>query len=338
LADGSLLFIGTDGEVAAHWRLAAPPSAIVVRGDSVYALDEGGTVYAVGLDGSIKWRAATGCAKGGLTLFPERLVATSAGRALSLTLGGEAYREISIPRASGFPAVSPAGLAFSAGEDWVLAAYRFERPLGSPFLASPSAYPDLPDVASRELQFDPRAADSGQQMIRLTDIEKSLRSGTMGKAEPEAAAYCAAVLSGALERNLDEAERRRSANPLPKAKAAYLLGSLGSPLYREPLIRVIDSAQADSSVRTAACEALADMGLDPDGASMAAFLAAAARSGDERDGLVLISAVEGLTLRSGRQPSGDALRALARLCVAPYGPTVRTRAAAALERIAGLSK
>ena len=237
-------------------------------------------------------------------------------------------------RASGMPAISPAGYAYSSGSDWVLAAYRFEKSLGPLRLPELSPYPELPDMAARILLFDPLAADPDDQLARLADIEKSLRSGTIGKGEAEAAAYCAAVAGRALDRDLSRDERRRGGNPLPRAKACYLLGSLGSPGYRDALFRVI-ATDVDPAVRASACEALAFLGVDPDGRSMSAFLAAAARPVDERTALVIVAAIEGMALRSGQAPSEDALRALIKLTTRPYGQTVRSRASAALGHISG---
>ena len=91
-------------------------------------------------------------------------------------------------------------------------------------------------------------------------------------------------------------------------------------------------------MRAAACRALADMMVDPDGRSMAAFLAAASRPVDERTAIVIADAIESMALRSGRSPGVDALRALVRLTNEPYGQAVRSRALAAIGRIAGVSQ
>jgi hypothetical protein len=334
LADGRLVFIGTEGDIEAAYACKAAPLSLVGDGAVLYGLDKSGEAFAVSGMGKALWSVPTGCAMGRLYLFAERIVAAGQGRAVSLSLAGEVFRELRIPDASGIPAISPAGLAFSSGSDWVLAAYRFERQLGQPRLPSLPPYPDLPDIASRSILFDPLAADSDNQLTRLTYIENSLRSGTIGKDEPEAAAYCAAVATRALDRELSRDERRYGGNPLPRSKACYLLGSLGSPAYREPLFRVIE-ADSDPAVRAAACEALAAMGADPDGGSMSAFLAAAARPVDERTALVIVAAIEGMALRSGQSPNEDGLRALVKLTASPYGPTVRNRALSALGRIAG---
>jgi hypothetical protein len=332
LSDGRLLLLGADGEIAASFRSKAAPLALAWDGAVLYGLDASGEAFALSLGGKLLWSAATGCVKGRLYLFAERLVAAGQGRAVSLSLRGEVFRELTIPDAKGTPAISPAGLAFSSGADWVLAAYRFERPLGAPRLPLLPAYPALPDVVTEALLFDPSAAESGSQLTRIADIENSLRSGTIGKDEPEAAAYCAAVATRALDRDLSPVERRRGGNPLPRSRACYLLGDLGSPAYREPLFRVLES-DIDPAVRAAACEALGSMGVDKDGLSMAAFLAAAAKPVDERTALVIAGAIEGMALRSGLAPSEDGLRTLIKLTAKPYGQTVRNRASAALGRI-----
>jgi hypothetical protein len=337
LRDGRLLFIGAEGGVKAVLHTKAEALSLASDGTTLYGLDAAGEAFAFSMEGSPLWSVPTGCLKGRLYLFAGRLVAAGQGRVVSMSLAGEVLRELTIPDASGTPAVSPAGLAFSSGKDWILAAYRFERPLGASCLPVLPPYPEISGGVSRILEVDPLSADPGIQLKRLSDIEKSLRSGTIGKDELAAAAFCAAVATGALDRDLPQAERRRAGNPLPRSRACYFLGDLGSPSYREPLFSVL-ATDDDSVVRASACEALAAMGVDSDGRSMAAFLAAAAKPIDEMTAFVMVAAIEGITLRSGLGPSRDGLQALVRLTTKPYGQFVRDRALIALRRIAGMTK
>jgi hypothetical protein len=338
MRDGSLLFIGTEGGIEASYRPAAEPLSLAGNGAPLYGLDASGEAFAVSSAGKVQWTVATGCTKGRLYLFADRLVAVGRGRAVSLGLGGEVYRELKIPNAVGTPVVSPAGLAFSSGGDWVLAAYRIEKPLGALSLPELAAYPAIPGGFSRILGFALAASDPDIQLKRLGNIEYSLRSATIGKDESEAEAFCAAVATGTLGGgDLSQAERRRTNSPLARSRACHLLGDLGSPAYRDPLFRVLETDE-DSAVRAAACEAIAAIGVDKDGRSMAAFLAAAARPVDEITALVISAAIEGMTLRSGVAPSEDGLRTLVKLTTMPYGQTVRNRALTALERIAGTIK
>ena len=337
LRDGRILLIGAEGDIPVVHRGNAEPLSLAWDGSLLYGLDASGEAFGLSVDGKVAWSVSTSCLKGRLSLFTNRLVVAGQGRVASLSLGGEVLRELTIPNASGTPVISPAGLAFSSGKDWVLAAYRFEKPLGAPTLPVLPAYPGIPDSVSRILDHDPLSVSSDIQLKRLADIENSLRSGTIGMDEPEAAAYCAAVATGALDRDLTQEERKRLSNPLPRSQACYFLGDLGSPMYREPLFKVLEG-DADPAVRGAACEALTAIGVDRDGRSMAAFLAAAARPVDEMTAFVITVAIEGMTLHSGLGPSDDALRALVRLTSKPYGLAVRNRALAALGRIAGKTK
>lgn len=339
LADGSLLLVGPEGELRAS---IAPRGSPIVDlfwdGALLYSLDASGRLSALSAAGSPVWSAETRCPEGRIFLFEERIVAAGKGRAVSLSLEGQVYREISIANSAGRAAVAPGGLVFAPGEDWILAAYRFEAPLGKRREALPEPYPELEAAASAMadelILYDPAVGDVDRQLTRLDDIEKSVRSGSIGKDEPEAAAFCALLASGRLDREYPQAERRFRANPLPRSRACAILGALGSTGYRAALAAVL-SGDADVAVRAAACDALADIGVDPGGSSAAAFLAAARAPADERTALGLIAAIERMALRSGTAPGLDAVATLLALASKPYGNTVRGRASAALGRIAG---
>ncbi|HRZ63287.1 MAG TPA: HEAT repeat domain-containing protein [Spirochaetia bacterium] len=339
LADGSLLLLGDDG--APLQRLGGRGSALLDLawdGALLYTLDAAGRLEARSASGAPVWAAETGCSRGRIALFKERIVVEGRGRAVSLSLEGQLFREISISHAAGPSAAAPSGLLFAPGEDWVLAAYRFEAPLGPRRRSEGAPYPDI-EEAARKLAaearlYDPFARDADRQNARLDDIEKKLRSGSIGVDEPEAAAYCAALAARYFDAELAEAERRSRDNPLPRARACAILGALGSPGYRGALAAVL-SGDPDPAVRDAACDALADIGVDPGGLSGAAFLKAARAPAWERTALSLIAAIERMALRSGSAPGRDAVGTLLALASKPYGPAVRSRASVALGRIAG---
>ncbi len=358
LADGSVLLVeGRTGRIVGGRPIAvgqAPIAALIGEGSRLYGLDRSGLAFAVSDSGSLLWRTATRCPDGRLEVFSERLVALSEGRAVSLSRSGELYREASLVNAAGPGLVSPAGLLFSPGKDWILDAYRFERPLGpafgqasgTPLGPAPAAYIQAAaaaddgaaaaaaSAAAEALAFDPGAADAGRKMALLADIEKKLRSGTIGAEEPAAAAYCSAVALGKLESGYTDSERLLSGDPLSRSRACAVLGELGSPDYRAVLCTVL-AEDRDSAVRAAACRALGAIAVDPGGLAAAAFLAAAARRVDEETAFALMGAIESLALRSGSPPSVDEVRALLALSRLPYGALVRDRAVAALGRMAG---
>ncbi|HUW42498.1 MAG TPA: PQQ-binding-like beta-propeller repeat protein [Rectinemataceae bacterium] len=342
LADGSLLLVdGRTGRIRGDRPIGvgqAPIAALIGEGSRLYGLDRGGLAFAVSDSGSLLWRTATRCPDGRLEVFSERLVALSEGRAVSLSRSGELYREASLVNAAGAGLVSPAGLLFSPGKDWILDAYRFERPLGPSLEPAPEAYPQAPstaaDAAAEALAFDPDAADGGRKLALLADIEKKLRSGTIGADESAAAAYCSAVALGKLESGYTESERLLSGDPMSRSRACAVLGELGSPDYRAVLCRVL-AEDRDQAVRAAACRALGAIAVDPGGLAAAAFLAAAARWVDEETALALMGAIESLALRSGTPPSAVEVRAILTLSRLPYGALVRRRAVAVLGRMAG---
>jgi len=304
----------------------------------LYALDASGRLSALSARGGLVWSFETRCQEGRLGLFEERIVVAGKGRAVSLSFEGTFFRELAIANSAGRAAVAPGGLVFASGEDWILAAYRFEAPLGARRAAVPAPYADLERaaeaLAAEMLTFDPLAGDVDRQNSRLDDIEKRLRSGTIGKDEPGDAAFCAILALGILDRGYPPAERRFHSNPLPRARACALLGEFGSPGYRPALARVL-AEDEEAAVRAAACDALAAIGVDPDGVSAAGFLAAARSIADERTARGLIAAIERMALRSGTAPGLDAVATLLALAGKPYSSSVRGRASEALGRIAG---
>ncbi len=337
LGDGRVLILDAEGGTLGQAKLGTVPRSLIWDGNLLYGLDAAGTAFALDASGALLWSTPTGCSNGSLALFEERVAACGKGRAVSLSLSGEVYRELSVPDATGLVAVTPGGYAFSSGSDWVLAAYRFERPLGPAPNPRPAAYAAPPDAASEELLYDAFAADADRQMKKLGEIKARLAAGEVGKDEPRFAAYCVAVASGELLRDLSPAERRRLSNPLPRSEAAYLLGDLGSPDYRGFLIGVLER-DPDPAVRAAACQSLAAIGVDPGGSAATAFYEAASRPVDERTALAIVEALGGTALRFGLEPSPDAVRALVRLAEKPYLPGVRSRAAWALSRLAGANR
>lgn len=344
LADGSILFIGADGGPKARVepgqaRVGSSPTPfvdLVWDGAILHALDASGRLLALSAAGTVVWSVETRCPEGRISAFAERVIVTSKGRAVSFSTEGALFREIGVANASARALVAPSGLLFSPGRDWIFAAYRFEAPLGPVRLPELAPYPAPggEEAASEALLFDPAAGDADRQLARLADIEKKLRSGSIGEDEVQAAAYCAALAAGSFEREYSDSERRFRGNPLPRATACAILGEMGSPDYRAALSEVL-AKDPDPAVRAAACDALADIGVDPGGLSAAAFLVAARKPVDERTALGLVAAIERMALRSGTAPGTEAVRTLLALAAKPYGNAVRVRASEALGRIAG---
>jgi HEAT repeat protein len=342
LVDGRILRIGADGRVLEEAKsgagriaaLAAPPS-----GPDCYALSSGGSLFPCLPSGSKEkaWRVETGLSGAKLFLFSDRLLVVAKGRALSYSLGGELFTQASFTNSSGPGAPSPSGLLFSPGEDWILGAYRFSPELGPVVAPAPASYGRDEAAARDALAYDPSIGDAARQLALLAGIEAKLSAGSLGKDEPEAAALAAAMAQGRFDPVYPEAERRFRANPLPRARAAWLLGRMGSPDNIDALIAVL-KGEADTSVKAAAVDALAAIGLDPDDRVGAAFedLVSASRGRLEDElALSLVAGIESLVLHSGAAPDLGSVRALLVLAGGSYGSAVRDRATRALGRIAG---
>lgn len=341
LSDGRVLLLGTEGSKAAEAGLGAGRIEALAAGPQgrLYALSSGGGLSAFGLGAAPRplWKVESGLSGAGLFLYSDRLLLTARGAAKSYSLGGEELASASFRNSSGPSAPSPAGLLFSPGEDWILGAYRFSPALGPAFGPATEAYARPSGAAGEALLFDPAIGDSSRQLSLLSSIDAKLSRGELGAGEPEAAALAAAMAEGRFDPSYPEAERHLRANPLPRARAAWLLGRIGSPDNIDALLSLLEG-DADPSVKSAAVGALAAIGLDPAGKVGAAFerLVAGSRSRlDEELALSLVSAIEDLSLRSGAAPNLGSVRALLSLASRSYPASVRDRAGRALARIAG---
>lgn len=304
---------------------------------SIYALSRGGRLEV--LDAALRplRGADTGLASGRIRLYASRIVLTEQGRALSLDRALTVWRDARIRNAAAAPLPAPGGLLFSPGEDWILAVWRFEEGLGPLARSGAAAYPRPAEPLAELLAYDPEALVPGRAYSLLVEVEKSLESGRIGRNEPRAAGLAAAFALGMLEGNYPAPERRFRSDPLSRATACRVLGKIGSTLDLPVLLEAL-RLESDPAVRAAACQALGEIGADPGGSVGAAFVALTegAAALDEQVGLALLSALEGMALRSGTPPGTEAVRAILRLASPPNGRAVRDRATRALGRIAGL--
>jgi hypothetical protein len=286
-------------------------------------------------EGKLVWKLDTGIVAGSLTLGTDRVFVTGTGRALAVSASGEALREASITNAVAPGLLSPSGLLFSAGADWVLAAYRFDSPFERPPGSGLPACPADETAVERLRSFDLAIAEGDRQLDILADIEKRLDLVTFGGSEAEDRAILGAIARGDFVPAFPASRRRFGFAVLPAAEACRLLGRIGAP----DSIRVlagIAASRTDPSVRTAAFYALGAMGIDPDSLVAKACAAAVAESHlDEQVARALIGAIEAQARNSGAEPSADAARALMKLAALPYGNGIRSRAMAAIGRIAG---
>jgi len=320
-------------------RLGSPPIAAAASSEAYYVLCADGSLIALGADGGERWRTLAALEGRGASLaaFEERVVVLSPASASSYGLDGSFYRRLRIKGGASLPAVAANGAVFVGGADWILYAYRFERALTSAPLPAPPAL-DLASVdaeALNEALWSPRPYDDDSALKRLADIEKKLKTGTIGAEASGAARYAAAVALGRMGAPFGSgalAPRPTPLGALPRARACELLGDLGLAGAVPVLVEVFEG-DPDPAVRAAAALAVAAIGLDPEGKALGAFAAAAARRLDERTAFAVIGAIEGLYRASGALDERAGVLALLRLSGGDYPADIRARARSALSRV-----
>lgn len=323
----------------ASLRLGAKPLALAAGPDGFYLLGADGSLSAVGTDGLLAWRVALppGGQYSALAAFGDRVAALGRAGVMTWDSGGAFFRKLDLANAAAIPAISPSGTVFSGGADWIVYAYRFERELEAlkPVPMPPLGRAELEAAAGEYSFWVPGASGEDSILAELDDIEKSLESGSIGGGARRAASYAAAVALGLMDAPFGAGARKPGPRPggaLPRVRACGLLGTWGSPAA-VPALSEVFATDPDPAVRAAAAEAIARIGLDPDGEASRRFALAASADMDERTAMAVVLAIEELYRSNGALDEPDGARALVRLMGASYSRAVRARAEAALRRI-----
>ncbi|HSV56711.1 MAG TPA: HEAT repeat domain-containing protein, partial [Magnetospirillaceae bacterium] len=255
----------------------------------------------------------------------------------SLARDGQVYRNLYLSHAPRMPAASVSGLVFSAGEDWILYAYRFETNLGEP-PAPAIGFMDLESAGRRadeEALWNPDFRSEEGVLRELRRIEKSILSYSIGTDEPDVLALCSAIVLGwGAHAPGPLPSGPRPPGVRPRALACDILGLLGSP-RAVPILIEAYLRDPYPFVRAAAARALGAIGLDVAGEAMRAFRAAAELEYflDERGAFATIEGVEGIYRAMGNLSDPDGVRAVMRIAGRPFGSAVRSSAQAALRRL-----
>lgn len=341
LPDGRLARIDALGQLAWSFKVAPLPAVLALGpDDGCLVAGRDGSLSLVGPSGLV-WRTS---AKPGfvpsdaaLVVYDSRYVLTWKGGAVSFGIDGGFYRELNIRNPATAPALAPGGSVFSGGVDWIMYAYRFERGLSVPEASTVPALDRqaVRQAAREEVFWTPGAMNDDVLLTGLADIEKSLKSGTIGGGAENAILYAAAVALGDFEAPFGSGAVSPGPvprGPLPRAMACQTLGMLGSPRSLPVLVEVFQR-DPEPVVRAAAASAVAAIGLDPDGLAQEAFARAASEGLDLRTAFGVIDAIEGLYRSNGALDNLAGALALARLSVGNYPRDLRARAETALRRV-----
>jgi hypothetical protein len=342
-ANGELACLDGSGLPYASARLQSPPAALAYSPESglIGAVLDSGEVVACSLASGrleVAWdRAAPLSGRGARIVATEdRFIATSLGAAISIDYRGTVWRTATI-RGSVVPArVAPSGLVCSAGADWVMAAYFFERPgLWRLDPASPSHTPDYRGALEPAYSKDPRFSSDDYRKARLRSIVERIGKGELGDMERADAAFCVAVAlddPGGAWAGGDFAAR---SSPTTRALACDALGATGLTEYREVLLKVVREDR-DPLVRASAASALGRIGYDADGEASRLFLwrlKTRERATDDREASSWVDAVMGFYRFSGGLGDGSGLELLIEVATSSAWPVAQARALEALDSL-----
>ncbi|MDR1587712.1 MAG: PQQ-binding-like beta-propeller repeat protein [Treponema sp.] len=323
-------------------RLPAPPLAAAGRGGrAAITLNDGRVTIISGQDGSLLWigdshirvRGKSGGAENeAAMIYDERGVyVLSKSGATGFTEDGRRLWFIMLENSAYIPAFDDDGVLYSGGTDWILYAYKLEdrarRRRQSLYGPAPEGVygvgaPPPSSWADYYFRFD-----EAELNTRLDIIDRAIRSGAVGPNELEYAAYLMETAAG-------EYNRPNASQTQPPVQAAHrlralrLLGIIGS---REtiPYLAKVFSNDHEPLIRAAAAEAIGNIGCDPDGIALQAFMNAVVPPGAVRDEQVLMavaSAVGALCRFSGPPLSNMGVRILNLLIGANQPPVVQKQA------------
>lgn len=320
-------------------KLESKPLAAAASQDGFYALGTDGTLLATDADGRERWRTVIRLGSGPATLaaFEGRVIVLTKSTVWSYGSDGSLFRTLRLSNVASSPAISPTGAVFAGGSDWILYAYRFERPLVA---LIPPALPGLELEAiymvSKEESFWSIAPhDDSVAMKRLNDIEKSMESSTIGTEVRQASLYLAAVALGTLDAPFGIGAVGVGPLPsgtLPRVYACGLLGRMGLP-QAVPVLVTVFRNDPEPAVRAAAAAAVAAIGLDPEGDALGAFARAAERRLDVRTAGAIVDAIDVLYRASGALDDKSGILALVRISGGDYPRDLRSMAENALKRV-----
>ncbi|MDR2494012.1 MAG: PQQ-binding-like beta-propeller repeat protein [Spirochaetaceae bacterium] len=272
-------------------------------------------------------------------LYDERgIYMLSKSGAAGFSEEGERLWYIQVVGAASLPVLSDEGMLYSGGSDWNLYAYRLEDRIR---LSRQTLYGPLPEGSyGLGFPFPPRRdyanRFSGAELRnRFSRIAEALRDGEVGEREKEFTRYLMEV-SSSVRNNTRFSPARPPVQVRERIEAVALLSRLGSKEL-VPFLADLFSHDPDPLVKAAAAAAIGRIGVDPEGAALAAFSRAVIPSSQRNEQLLLAvaRAVGSLCRFSGPPVSGAGAAVLIALASPDKPVTVRNQA---LQEIASLSR
>jgi outer membrane protein assembly factor BamB len=317
-------------------RLPAPPLAAEGRGNQAAVLMENGAVILLsGEDGSFLWTGEShirGAGAQAAMIFDGRgIYVLSRSGAAGFTADGRRLWYIRLEGAAAIPAFGDDGILYSGGGDWILYAYKLEdrvrqgrealygpAPEGSYGTGNPPPSP----WADFYYRFDERELDA-----RFDLVEKAIGEGRVGE-EELAFTACLMEAAAAGTENPHGSAIHPPVQVRHRVRALRLLSLIGSG-ETVPFLSRLFSRDREPLVRAAAAEAIGNIGLDPDGLALRAFMnfLVSPSSGQDEQVQIAVAVAAGALCRfSGPPLSGTGIKVLNLLTADSRPGPVRQRA------------
>jgi outer membrane protein assembly factor BamB len=329
-------------------RLPGPPLAAAARGDrAAVTLGDGRVTLVSGQDGSLLWtgdshirvRGKGGEESGAVMIYDERgIYVLSGSGATGFTEDGRRLWFTALDNAASVPAFGDDGVLYSGGTDWILYAYRLEdrarRQKLSVYGPAPegsygTGAPPPSSWADYYFRFDETELNA-----QLDIIDGAIRAGAVGPRELEYTAYLMETAAGEYNRP-NASQTQPPVQAAQRLRALRLLGSIGSRETIPYLARIFINDR-EPLVRAAAAEAIGNIGCDPEGVAIQAFINAISPPGPVRDEQVLAaiaSATGALCRFSGPPLSNTGVKILNLLSGETQPPAVQRQARRELETL-----
>jgi len=310
-------------------RFPSAPLAAVNRGNSVAAIMNDGRVALVSLDERrILWTGDSHLREiiknGGRPdteaemLFDERgIYVLSKDGATGFSRDGRRLWFMLLQNSAAVPALGDDGVLYSGGKDWILYAYKVEdrSPPARGSLYGPAPEGSYGTGVPQPLYTPEIPLFEYETRNLLEQITSAVNSGKVGADEPEWTTFLLMVCAGQ-----EDFQQR--------IRALRLLGQIGS---RETVPWLVNIFRRDSEpvIRAAAAAAIGNIGVDPDGAALQAFVYYMVQGGVMRDEQVLtaIASATGELCRFSGPPLSEAgIRILNLLSDSSQSPVVRRQA------------
>ena len=320
-------------------RLPAAPLAGASRGNNAAFATVDGRVHLISAnEGKLLWtgdshiRITGERADDAAMLYDERgIYILSRGGATGFTQDGRRLWYTLLENAAAIPAFGDDGVLYSGGRDWILYTYKLEDRV---LQGKQSLYGPIPEgdygtgnPPRRLLAEAPLLFNDSEVRARLESIGNAVRAGRVGASELAWTAWLMETAGFKPTEEFGPAQEIRN-----RVTAIRMLGYIGS---RETIPWLVNlfRRESDPAVKSAAAAAIGDIGADPEGIAMRAFLDTVTFSSVSQDEqtLIAVAAATGALCRFSGPPLSDTgVRILTLLSVSTQPPLVRRQAGAEL--------